>query len=55
LIQIERARKRGLTLEAIQYQKKLKQCEAELKKIERIEACREDENREMKMNIEIDS
>ena len=34
LIQIERARKRGLKLEVIRYQKKLKQCEAEIKEKE---------------------
>ncbi len=53
LMQIERARKRGLTLEVIQYQKKLRQCDAELKEMDMIKACREDENREPEVNFEI--
>lgn len=55
LMQIERARKRGLKLEVIQYQKKLKQCEGELKEIEMIEAYREDEKREPEVHFEIDA
>lgn len=53
LIQIERAKKKGLTLEVIQHQKKLKQCQAELREMEIIEACREDENKEPEVNFEI--
>jgi hypothetical protein len=55
LLQIERAHKRGLKLEVIQYQKKLKQCEGELKEIEMIEAYREDEKREPEVHFEIDA
>ncbi len=55
LLQIERARKRGLTLEVLQSQKKLKQCEAELKEMKMIEAYREDESREPEVNFEIDA
>ena len=55
LIQIQRAKKKGLTLEVMQYQKKLKQCEAELKEMDMMEACREDENREPEVNFEIDA
>jgi hypothetical protein len=53
LIQIERARKKGLSLEVLQHQKKLKQCEAELREIDLLEACREDEQREPEVNFEI--
>lgn len=55
LIQIQRAKKKGLTLEVMQHQKKLKQCDAELKEMDMIEACREDENREPEVNFEIDA
>jgi DNA-binding transcriptional MerR regulator len=55
LIQIQRAKKKGLTLEEIQHQKKLKQCDAELREMDMIEACREDENREPEVNFEIDA
>ncbi len=55
LIQIERATKRGLTLEAIQYQKKLKQCRAELQEMDMIELCREDENREPEVNFDVEA
>jgi hypothetical protein len=55
LIQIERAKKKGLTLEVIQHQKKLKQCQAELREMDMIEACREDENKEPEVNFEIDA
>lgn len=53
LIQIERARKKGLSLEVLQHQKKLKQCDAELREIDLLEACREDEQREPEVNFEI--
>src|SRR5882672_5783529 len=43
LLQIERAQKRGLTLEALQYQKKLKQCEAELREMHLIKLYYADE------------
>jgi hypothetical protein len=55
LIQIERARKKGLTLEVMQHQKKLKQCDAELREMDMMEACREDEQREPEVNFEIDA
>ncbi len=55
LIQIDRAKKKGLTLEVVQYQKKLKQCDAELREMDMIEACREDENREPEVDFEIDT
>jgi len=54
LIQIDRAKKKGLTLEVIQHQKKLKQCDAELREMDMIEACRADENREPEVDFEID-
>ena len=54
LIQIDRAKKKGLTLEVMQHQKKLKQCDAELKEMDMMEACREDEQREPEVNFEID-
>jgi hypothetical protein len=55
LIQIERAKKKGLTLEAIQHQKKLQQCRAEMKEMDMIELCRQDEQREPEVNFEIDA
>ncbi len=55
LIQIQRAKKKGLTLEVMQYQKKLKQCDAELREMDMMEACREDEQREPEVNFEIDA
>jgi len=55
LMQIQRAKKKGLTLEVMQYQKKLKQCDAELKEMDMMEACREDEQREPEVNFEIDA
>ena len=55
LIQIQRAKKKGLTLEMMQHQKKLKQCDAELKEMDMMEACREDDQREPEVNFEIDA
>jgi hypothetical protein len=55
LMQIQRAKKKGLTLEMMQHQKKLKQCGAELKEMDMMEACREDEQREPEVNFEIDA
>jgi hypothetical protein len=55
LIQIQRAKKKGLTLEVMQHQKKLKQCDAELREMDMMEACREDEQREPEVNFEIDA
>lgn len=55
LIQIQRAKKKGLGLEVIQLEKKLKQCLAELREMDMIEACREDENREPEVNFDIDA
>jgi hypothetical protein len=55
LIQIDRAKKKGLTLEVAQHQKKLKQCDAELREMDMIEACREDENREPEVNFDINA
>ncbi len=55
LIQMDRAKKKGLTLEVMQHQKKLKQCDAELREMDMMEACREDENREPEVNFEIDA
>lgn len=55
LLQITIARKRGLTLEVAQHQKKLHQCQAELREMDMIEACREDEQREPEVNFEIDA
>ena len=55
LIHIEKARKKGLTLEAIQLEKKLKQCDAELQEMRMIELCREDEQREPEVHFEIDT
>ena len=55
LMQIQRAKKKGLTLEVMQYQKKLTQCDAELREMDMLEACREDENREPEVNFEIDA
>ncbi len=36
----------------MQHQKKLKQCDAELKEMDMIEACREDEQREPEVNFD---
>lgn len=55
LIQIQHAKKKGLTMEVMQYQKKLKQCDAELREMDMMEACREDEQREPEVNFEIDA
>jgi hypothetical protein len=55
LIQCHRAQKKGLTLEVMQHQKKLKQCDAELREMDMMEACREDEQREPEVNFEIDA
>jgi hypothetical protein len=55
LIQIQRAKKKGLTMEMMHYQKKLKQCDAELHEMDMMEACREDEQREPEVNFEIDA
>jgi hypothetical protein len=55
LIQIDKARKKGLTLEVIQLEKKLKHCDAELQEMTMIELCREDEQREPEVNFEIDA
>jgi len=55
LIQIDRAKKRGLLLEVAQHQKKLKQCEAELCEMDMVEACREDENREPEVHFDINA
>lgn len=55
LIQIGRAKKKGLTLDVAQHQKKLKQCDAELREMDMIEACRADELREPEVNFEIDA
>ncbi len=55
LIQIDRAKKKGLTLEVAQHQKKLKQCEAELREMDMIEACRADELREPEVNFDVEA
>jgi hypothetical protein len=55
LIQIQRAKKKGLTLEVAQYQKKLKQCDAELREMDMIEACRADELREPEVNFDVEA
>ncbi|HEU5379021.1 MAG TPA: hypothetical protein VFV38_26660 [Ktedonobacteraceae bacterium] len=55
LIQIERARKKGLALEAAQYEKRLRQCEAELREMDMIEACRADELREPEVNFDVEA
>jgi hypothetical protein len=39
----------------MQYQKKLKQCDAELREMDMMEACCEDEQREPEVNFEIDA
>src|SRR5216110_1134282 len=52
LIQIGNARKKGLALEATQYEKKLRQCEAELREMDMIEACRADEAREPEVDFD---
>ncbi len=51
LIQIEKTRKKGLALEVAQYEKKLRQCEAELREMDMIEACRTDETREPEVDF----
>jgi hypothetical protein len=55
LIQIQRAKKKGLTLEVAQHQKKLKQCDAELREMDMIEACRADELREPEVNFDVEA
>ena len=55
LLQIERAKKKGLALEVAQQQKKLKQCEAELREMDMIEACRADELREPEVNFDVEA
>lgn len=55
LLQIERAKKKGLALEVAQHQKKLKQCEAELREMDMIEACRADELREPEVNFDVEA
>jgi hypothetical protein len=55
LMHVDRARKKGLMLEVIQLEKKLKQCDAELQEMTMIELCREDEQREPEVNFEIDA
>lgn len=55
LIQIEHARKKGLALEAAQYEKRLRQCEAELREMDMIEACRADELREPEVNFDVEA
>ena len=55
LIQIEHARKKGLALEAAQYEKRLRQCEAELREMGMIEACRADELREPEVNFDVEA
>ena len=54
LMHIDKARKKGLMLEVIQLEKKLKQCDAELQEMTMIELCREDEQREPEVNFETD-
>lgn len=46
LAQRDAARQRGLDLEVLQFDKKLRQCDAELREMDLIEAYREDEHRE---------
>jgi len=55
LIQIEQARKKGLTLEVAQYEKKLRQCDAELREMDMMEACRADELREPEVNFDVEA
>lgn len=54
LIQIEQARKKGLTLEVAQYEKKLRQCDAELREMEMMEAARADEAREPEVDFDVE-
>jgi hypothetical protein len=54
-ILMERAKKKGLTLEVIQHQKKLQQCHGELQEMDMLEACREDEQREPEVNFDLDA
>jgi integrase len=55
LIQIEKARKKGLTLDVLQHEKKLRQCEAELHEMDMIEACRADELREPEVDFDAEA
>jgi hypothetical protein len=55
LIQIEKARKKGLALEVAQYEKKLRQCEAELSEMTMMERCLEDEQREPEVNFDVEA
>jgi hypothetical protein len=55
LLQIERAKKKGLALEVAQHQKKLKQCDAELREMDMIEACRADELREPEVSFDVEA
>jgi hypothetical protein len=55
LIQIGKARRKGLSLEVIQLEKKLKQCDAELREMEMMEVCRQDEQREPEVNFDLDT
>lgn len=52
LIQINRAQRKGLSLEVVQLQKKLQQCDAELREMDLIEWCREDEQREPEVQFD---
>ena len=54
-IQIEHARKKGLALEAAQYEKRLRQCEAELREMDMIEACRADEKLEPEVAFDVEA
>jgi len=55
LIQIGKTRKKGLTLEVLQHEKKLKQCDAELREMDMIELCREDEKRAPEVNFDVNA
>jgi len=55
VIQIERAKKKGLILEVAQHQKKLKQCDAELREMDMIEAGRADELREPEVTFDVEA
>jgi hypothetical protein len=55
LIQIEQARKKGLILEAAQYEKKLRQCNAELREMDMMEAARADEAREPEVDFDVEA
>jgi hypothetical protein len=55
LIQIEQAQKKGLTLEATQHEKKLRQCDAELREMDMIEAYRADEAREPEVDFDVEA